>query len=155
MDAVIDIIAATDSEEHACMRIMSKHNSVGTLQLLKVATCGLAVLDSFISSGEVLLTRCRVVRGSCLEGTCATKVPVIPAHCPAAPVYPAPMVVHIIPAHSDIIAPLTTKQLILLITIVNTTTAVVVITVITRVTMVIMKMVMTKMWLYHISSAFG
>lgn len=91
--------AATDSEEHAYICIMVKRNSIGTLELHEVTTYGLAVLDSYIPIHEVLLTRCGVVGGSCLEGACAAKVPVIPAHCPASPVYPAPMVVHIIPAH--------------------------------------------------------
>ncbi len=80
------------------MCILAKSNSTGAVQLDKVITYGLTVLDSYIPIDEVLLTRCRVIGGSCFESASATKVPVIPAHCPAAPVYPAPMVVHIIPA---------------------------------------------------------
>ena len=79
---------------------MVKRNSNGTLQLHRVTAHGLTALDTCMPTDEMLLTRCRVVGGSSLEGACAAKVPVIPAHRPAAPVYPAPMVVHIIPAHN-------------------------------------------------------
>ncbi len=131
---------------------MVKQKSTGTMQLHKLTAHGLAFLDSYIPADEVLLTRCRVVGGSCLEGACATKVPVIPAHCPAAPIYPAPVVVHIIPAHNHMSN--TRNQKLVPISIMTVTRGIVVITVIAVLTAMMM-MIITKMWLYLTSLAFG